>query len=280
MEIGGGSSFLLIFFIGHNIIRRSPIHPKRDLWIDLPFKDRFYRTMTYSSILIKLSGEQFADQSSLFSRHSLGPFLDQVRVVRDRGVAIGIVVGGGNIYRGNRQEFSRIVGDFMGMYATMINGLALGEFLRELQIPTAIQSSLTDASPFDRRDPTSVHQALSSGKVVIFCGGTGRPFFSTDTAAALAAIEMDAQLMVKLTDVDGVYGADPKRFPEAEKFERIDFELAIEKRLKILDETAFHLCRDHRIPIRVLSIHRPNGLEDAAGGRPVGTLIYPRASQK
>lgn len=229
----------------------------------------------HSRVLIKLSGEQFAGPDSLFSRQILGPLVAQIAVLRDRGVRIGIVVGGGNIYRGNRQEFARPIGDFMGMYATMINGLALSEFLRKSQIPTVLQSALTNSFPFDPQNANFARLSMENGKVVIFCGGTGKPFFSTDTAAAIAAIEMEADVILKLTDVDGIYEADPKRFPDAKKFDTVDFDSAIDRKLKILDEAAFVLCREHRIPIRVLSIHRPHGLEEVIDGRPIGTLAFP-----
>jgi uridylate kinase len=161
----------------------------------------------------------------------------------------------------------------MGMLATALNGLALREFFEEYQIPCLLQSALPLSPMVDPLDPLRARAALDMGSVVIFCGGTGLPYFSTDTAAALRALDIHAEILLKASSVDGVYAADPRLNPAAQRFEEISYDEALQKQLSIMDPEAFCLCRSHRLPIVVFPMHRPGALVDAVDGKPIGTLV-------
>ncbi len=189
---------------------------------------------------------------------------------------IGVVVGGGNIWRGGRDQglkLDRVIADNMGMLATIINALALQDALEQVDVHTRVLSAVEVskvAEPFIRRRAI---RHLEKGRVVIFAAGTGNPYFSTDTAAALRAIEIDAQMIVKGTQVDGIYSDDPKKNPKAKRFSSISYSEAIRKRLKIMDTSALALCQEHDIPVRVFDMHKQGNIRKAIHGENIGTLL-------
>jgi len=192
------------------------------------------------------------------------------------GVEVGLVIGGGNIIRGATQAsegLDRVTGDHMGMLATVINGMALQSAMEAIGIPTRVQTAIpiqSVAEPFIRR---RAMRHMDLGRVVIFVAGTGNPFFSTDTAAALRASEIGAEAILKATKVDGIYTADPKKDTTATKYDRITYSEALSKRLQVMDSTAFTLCMDNRVPILVFDLMTPNNIRNAVLGLPVGTLV-------
>jgi uridylate kinase len=201
---------------------------------------------------------------------------EQIREVRDLGVQVVIVVGGGNIFRGlsgSRRGIERATGDYMGMLATIINGLALQDALEKIGVPTRVQSAISMAQvaePFIRRRAV---RHLEKGRVVIFGGGTGNPYFSTDTAAALRANEIGAEVVLKATKVDGIYDCDPKENVKAKRYSQIRYAEALQKQLKVMDSTAFSLCMDNKMPIIVFDLFRPHNLKRVVMGEKVGTLV-------
>lgn len=233
----------------------------------------------YRRILLKLSGEAFADRAR---GESLCPetfqiMADQIRRVRRLGVEIAIVIGGGNIFRGFAGQghgIDRTTGDHMGMLATVINSLALQAALEsqglEVRTMTAIAMPAV-AEPFIRRRAV---RHLEKGRVVILGAGTGNPFFSTDTAAALRASEIEADALLKATKVDGVYTADPHRQPDARRYDELTFGEALQKQLKIMDAAAFALCQENNIPIIVFNFFRKDEILRVVRGEPVGTLVH------
>ena len=200
----------------------------------------------------------------------------QVREVREMGVEIVIVVGGGNIFRGlqgSERGIERVTGDYMGMLGTVINALALQDALEKQGVETRVQSAITMeevAEPFIRRRAV---RHLEKGRVVIFGGGTGNPYFSTDTTAALRANEMDCDVILKATKVDGVYDSDPKKNPKAKKYPRVSYIDALQQQLKVMDSTAFSLCMDNEMPIIVFNFFEPGNLARVVRGEAVGTLV-------
>jgi len=231
----------------------------------------------FSRILLKLSGEALGGESGVgicpaAVRHMAGQILE----VRELGVQVVVVVGGGNIFRGvsgSEHGIERATGDYMGMLATVINALALQDALEKLGAPTRVQSAITMsqvAEPFIRRRAV---RHLEKGRVVIFGGGTGNPYFSTDTAAALRANEIGAEVILKATKVDGVYDCDPKKNARASRFPQITYLEALQKRLKVMDSTAFSLCMDNKMPIIVFDFSRPHNLRRVVLGEKIGTLV-------
>ena len=200
----------------------------------------------------------------------------QVQEVRDLGVQVVIVIGGGNIFRGlsgSERGIERATGDYMGMLATVINSLALQDALEKLGVATRVQSAITMhqvAEPFIRRRAV---RHLEKNRVVIFGGGTGNPFFSTDTAAALRANEIGAEVILKASKVDGIYDSDPKKNPKAIRYAQISYQEALLKRLKVLDSTAFSLCQDNKMPIIVFDLFKSHNLRKVVLGEKVGTLV-------
>lgn len=203
-------------------------------------------------------------------------YAEEIKLAVDAGVQVAIVIGGGNIYRGmdgNESGIERATGDYMGMLATVINGMALQSVLEKHQLDTRLQSAIKMeqiAEPYIRRRAI---RHLEKGRVVIFGAGTGNPFFTTDTAAALRAIEINAHVLLKGTRVDGIYSADPEKHPDAVRFERITYDDCYKKNLNVMDMTAFTLCREHRMPIIVFDINRPGNLLRVLRGEPIGTLV-------
>jgi uridylate kinase len=231
----------------------------------------------YSRILIKLSGEAIGGEAGVgISPDALRKMAEQIREVREFGVQVVIVIGGGNIFRGLQgceRGIERATGDYMGMLATVINSLALQDALEKSGVATRVQSAITMsqvAEPFIRRRAV---RHLEKGRVVIFGGGTGNPYFSTDTAAALRANEIGAEVILKATKVDGIYDSDPKKNSKAKRFSQISYIDALQKQLKVMDSTAFSLCMDNKMPIIVFDLFRPHNLRRVVNGEKVGTLV-------
>ncbi len=231
----------------------------------------------YKRVLLKLSGEALGGEAGTgicpeVVHHMAG----QVREVRELGVQIVVVVGGGNIFRGlsgSVRGTDRATGDYMGMLATVINALALQDALEKQGVPTRVQSAITMAQvaePFIRRRAV---RHLEKGRVVIFGGGTGNPYFSTDTAAALRANEVAAEVMLKATKVDGIYDSDPKKNPDARRFSQITYQEALQRRLQVMDTTAFSLCMDNRMPIIVFNFSQPHSIRRVVLGETIGTVV-------
>ena len=229
----------------------------------------------YKRILLKLSGESLAgaDKHGI-NEETVLSICQAIKKCSDLGVEIGIVVGGGNFWRGRSSgNMDRTRADHMGMLATVINALGVADALEQLGVPVRVQTAISMqqvAEPYIRNRAV---RHLEKGRVVVFGCGTGNPFFSTDTAAALRAAEIDADVILKPTMVDGVYDSDPKKNPEAGKYETLSFMDVLSKELQVMDSTAASLCKDNNIPILVFSIDRPDNIVDAVCGLPVGTLV-------
>ncbi len=233
--------------------------------------------MKYKRILLKLSGEALmGDQQYGINGQRLREYADEIKEVADAGVEIAIVIGGGNIFRGLKgasEGMDRTQADHMGMLATVINGLALQSALEEIGVKTRLQSAIEMdkvAEPFIRRRAI---RHLEKGRVVIFGGGTGNPYFTTDTAATLRAIEIDAEVILKGTRVDGIYSADPEKDKSAVKYDTLSFREVYEKGLNVMDMTAFTLSKENKLPILVFDMNTPGNLKKVVSGESVGTLV-------
>ena len=231
----------------------------------------------YRRVLLKLSGEVLGGPSgSGICPEAVHGMAAQIREVKELGVQVVVVIGGGNIFRGlsgSEQGIERATGDYMGMLATVINSLALQDALEKLGVPTRVQSAINVsqvAEPFIRRRAV---RHMEKGRVVIFGGGTGNPYFSTDTAAALRANEIGAEVILKATKVDGIYDSDPKKNPKAKRFAEISYTDALVKRLKVMDSTAFSMCMDNKMPIIVFDFFKEHNLRRVVLGEKVGTLV-------
>lgn len=233
--------------------------------------------MRYSRILLKLSGEALAGNGNHgISESVVKEYASQIIEIVDEGCEVAVVIGGGNIFRGlsgSESGFDRIRGDQMGMLATVINSLALESIIKTLGGKAKVFTSIRmePVGEFYNRD--RVADALKLKTVCILSGGTGNPFFTTDTAAALRAVEISANVLLKGTRVNGVYSADPEKEPGAQKFEEISFEEVIERRLKVMDSTAFTMCRDNRMPIIVFNMNTKGNLRKVVNGMKTGTLV-------
>ena len=234
-------------------------------------------TPKYRRILLKLSGEALGgEKGSGICTEAVHGMARQIREVREFGVEVVIVMGGGNIFRGlagSEGGIERATGDYMGMLATVINSLALQDALEKVGVATRVQSAITMyqvAEAFIRRRAV---RHLEKGRVVIFGGGTGNPYFSTDTAAALRANEIGAEVILKATKVDGIYDSDPKQNPKARRYSQISYLEALQKQLKVMDSTAFSLCMDNKMPIIVFDLFKPHNLRRVVAGEKVGTLV-------
>jgi uridylate kinase len=233
--------------------------------------------MKYKRILLKLSGEALMGTKQFgIDNDRLMQYARDIKSVVDRQVQVAVVIGGGNIFRGLQAAeggMDRVQGDYMGMLATVINSMALQSALEGLGVYTRLQSAIkmeAICEPFIRRRAV---RHLEKGRVVIFGAGTGNPYFTTDTAASLRAIEIEADVILKGTRVDGIYSADPEKFKDAKRFERITFTDAIQRDLKVMDMTAFTLCRENNLPIIVFDMNIPGNLLKLTQGEPVGTLV-------
>lgn len=231
----------------------------------------------YKRILLKLSGEALMGEGEYgIDPAVIRTMATDIAAVISQGVQVGLVIGGGNIFRGAglaARGMDRVTGDHMGMLATVINALAMQDVLQGMGVPTRVMSALTMDQVCESYVKRRAVERLSAGEVVIFAAGTGNPFFTTDTAASLRAIEIGADLMLKATKVDGVYNADPMKDPSATRYERLSFDEAIERRLAVMDTTALVLCRDQHMPIRVFNMHQPGNLARIIQGEEVGTLV-------
>ena len=229
----------------------------------------------YKRILLKLSGEAIGGkEGNGIDSQTLGKICDQIKNVFDLGVQIAIVVGGGNFWRGrNSHQIERTTSDYIGMLATTMNGLALQDVLEAKGISTRLQTSIEMkgiAEPFVKREAI---EHLENGRIVIFAGGTGSPFFTTDTAAALRSAEIDADIILLAKTIDGIYSADPKLDPEATKYDEISYLDVLNKDLKVMDSTATSLCRDNQIPIIVFGIDKPENMVKIVKGEKIGTIV-------
>jgi len=232
----------------------------------------------YRRILLKLSGEALMGERQFgIDPEHVSRIANEIRDVHQLGVQTAVVLGGGNIIRGiaaAAQGIDRVAGDHMGLLATAINGLGMQDALEKRGLTTRLMSAVEMrqiAEPFLRRRAI---RHLEKGRIVILVGGTGNPFFTTDTAAALRANEMKAEVLLKATKVDGVYTADPRKEPTAKRYSRISFDEAIHQNLKVMDATALTLCRDQKLPINVFSIFKPGALQRVVAGEDEGTLVH------
>lgn len=231
----------------------------------------------YKRILLKLSGEALmGDDSYGINRATIDRIVAEIKEIAEFGVQIAVVIGGGNIFRGVAPAASgmdRATADYMGMLATVMNALALQDAMRRVGLNSRVQSALNIeqvAEPYIRG---KAMRYLEEGKVVIFAAGTGNPFFTTDTAAALRGMEMNVEIVLKATKVDGVYTADPKKDPTATRYDHVSFDEAINKHLQVMDATALTLCRDQKLPLNVFSIVKPNALRNVVMGEAEGTFV-------
>jgi uridylate kinase len=235
-------------------------------------------TTAYKRILLKLSGEALmGDDAYGINRDTLWRIVNEVKAVADLGIEIGVVIGGGNIFRGMAGAstgMDRATADYMGMLATVMNSMALADAMRQANLPARVQSALNIEQVVEPYIRGKAIRYLEEGKVVIFGGGTGNPFFTTDTAAALRGSEIGADIVLKATKVDGIYTADPKKDPNATRFAKISFDEAIGRNLAVMDATAFALCRDQKLPINVFSIFKAGALKRVVMGEDEGTLVY------
>lgn len=235
-------------------------------------------TPRFRRIVLKVSGEALKQAGSMdtISPQIVHQIATQVKEIHEMGVEVAIVIGGGNIWRGlsaSHRGMERTTADYMGMLATVINGLALQSSLESLGISCRVQTAIpiqSVAEPFIRRRAT---RHLELGRVVIFVAGTGNPFFSTDTAAALRANEIKAEVILKATKVDGIYSADPFKNPDAVRYDRVTYAECLAKRLQVMDSTAFSLCMDNKMPIIVFDMFAPDNIKRVVLGEPVGTLV-------
>jgi uridylate kinase len=233
--------------------------------------------LKYPRVLLKLSGEALAGGKGFgFDFETVSKFADELQSVIETGASVGLVIGGGNIVRGSllsKMGLDRVSADYMGMLGTVINALAVQDVLERKGIDTRVMTAIRMeevAEPYIRRRAV---RHLEKGRIVIFAAGTGNPYFSTDTAAVLRAIQIRANLIVKATSVEGVYSADPKKDPNAKLYEEISFRDVMLEDLKVIDQTAITLCRENSLPLIVLNIHRPGAFVAAVRGERVGTLV-------
>jgi len=233
--------------------------------------------MKYNRILLKLSGESLmGEQNYGIDSSRLSDYASEIKQIVDKGIQVAVVIGGGNIYRGVQSEgagFDRVQGDYMGMLATIINGMALQSALESIDVQTRLLTAIRMeqvAEPYIRRKAT---RHLSKNRVVIFGGGTGNPYFTTDTAATLRAIEIEADVILKGTRVDGIFTADPEKDSSATMYESISFDEVFQKELSVMDLTAFTLCKENNLPIKVFNMNIKGNLQKVCDGQNVGTLV-------
>jgi uridylate kinase len=234
-------------------------------------------SLKYKRILLKLSGESLSGPQGFGIDPTQAEHVaNAIKDVHELGVDIAVVIGAGNLWRGRLgldRGMDRATADYMGMLATVMNALALMDAMERIGLVTRVQSAVqmqAVAEPYIRRRAI---RHLEKGRVVIFGAGTGNPYFSTDTAAALRAMEIDADVLIKATKVDGVYDADPVKVPDAKKFDRLTYMDALSRRLQVMDSTALSLCMDNNLPILVINLWNPENLRRALFGEPVGTLV-------
>jgi uridylate kinase len=232
----------------------------------------------YRRVLLKIGGEALAAEAGYgIDKAMLVRVAHEIKEIQDLGCEVAVVVGGGNIFRGvaaSAEGMNRTTADYMGMLATVINGLAMQEALERIDIPTRVMSALTIAQvaePYIRRRAT---RHLEKGRVIIFAAGTGNPYFTTDTAASLRAMEINAEIIFKATKVDGIYDADPMKVKNAKRYQQLTYIEVLQQNLKVMDSTAISLCMDNQLPILVFSLFEPGNIRRAVMGEPVGTLVH------
>jgi uridylate kinase len=238
-------------------------------------------SLRYRRVLLKISGEALAGSAGFgISADAVGTFAREIQEVHDLGCELALVVGGGNIFRGlagSAFGVDRATGDYMGMLATVINSLALQNALEKLGVTTRVQSAIAIqevAESYIRRRAT---RHLEKGRVVIFGAGTGNPYFSTDTAASLRAMEIGAEVILKATKVDGVYSADPAKHPDAIRYRELTYIEVLNRELKVMDSTAISLCMDNALPVIVFNLLQPGNIRKAVLGESIGTIVHARA---
>jgi len=233
--------------------------------------------LPFSRILLKLSGEALlGDEDYGIDPHMLSRIAADIQKIHSRGVEVGVVIGGGNIFRGAglaRAGMDRVTGDHMGMLATVINSLAMQDALERLEVPARVMSALQIHQISEDYIRRRAVRHLEKGRIAIFAAGTGNPFFTTDTAAALRAIEINADLLVKATKVDGVYSADPVKEPDAVHYPELDFDKVLTDKLNVMDATAIVMCRDNGLPIRVFDLTAEGALVRLVDGEDIGTIV-------
>lgn len=233
--------------------------------------------LKYKRILLKFSGEALMGDGDFgLDAKTLGNVVSEVKSLRDLGVEVGIVVGGGNIFRGAQIEgagIQRTTGDHMGMMATVINALALRDVIESQGMKSQVLSAMSIEGVSTGFNANTVKKQLADGEVVVFAAGTGSPFFTTDTAAALRGIEIGADIVLKATKVDGIYTADPMKDSSATRYASLSYEEVIQKNLQVMDQTAFVLCRDHSMPIRVFDMFKDGAVQRIVNGEDEGTLV-------
>ncbi|MGA0935191.1 MAG: UMP kinase [Pseudohongiellaceae bacterium] len=231
----------------------------------------------YDRILLKLSGEALTGQADFgIDPKVLDRMASEIGQLVEIGVQVGLVIGGGNLFRGaalHEAGMERVTGDHMGMLATVMNALAMRDALERASIPTRVMSAIPMSGVVEHYDRRTAIRHLRDGDVVIFSAGTGNPFFTTDSSACLRGIEIDADLVLKATKVDGVYSDDPIKNPSAEKFDRLTYDEVLDKKLGVMDLTAICLSRDHNLPVRVFNMNKPDALFGIITGKDEGTLI-------
>lgn len=231
----------------------------------------------YKRILLKLSGEALmGDEGFGIDPKILDRMALEIGQLVGIGVQVGLVIGGGNLFRGaalQKAGLDRVTGDHMGMLATVMNALAMRDALERANISSRVMSSIPMSGVVDHYDRRKAMRALERGEVVIFSAGTGNPFFTTDSAACLRGIEVDAELVLKATKVDGVYSADPMTHPDATKYDQLSYDSVLDKKLEVMDLTAICLCRDHNMPLRVFAMEKSGALLKIVNGGTEGTLI-------
>ncbi len=232
----------------------------------------------YKRVLLKLSGEALMGEDPYgINRATIESIVGEIAPVVQMNVEMGVVIGGGNIFRGvapGAAGMDRATADYMGMLATVMNALALQDAMRQAGVAGRVQSALNIEQVVEPYIRGKAIRYLEEGKVVIFAAGTGNPFFTTDTAAALRGSEIGAEIVIKATKVDGVYTADPKKDPSAKRYSKLTFDEAITRNLRVMDATALTLCRDQKLPVNVFSIFRKNALQRVVSGEDEGTLVH------
>ena len=232
----------------------------------------------YKRILLKLSGEALMGEDAYgINRQTIETIVQEIAAVARMGVEIGVVIGGGNIFRGvapGAAGMDRATADYMGMLATVMNALALQDAMRRAGLDCRVQSALNIEQVVEPYIRGKAIRYLEEGRIVVFAAGTGNPFFTTDTAAALRASEVGAEIVLKATKVDGVYTADPKKDRAARRYDRLSFDEAIQRNLKVMDATALTLCRDQKLPVTVFSIFKKDALARVVAGQDEGTLVH------
>jgi uridylate kinase len=232
----------------------------------------------FKRILLKLSGESLmGEQKYGIDEHRLHEYALQIKEIHDLGIEIGIVIGGGNIFRGLKgagKGFDRVKGDQMGMLATVINGLGLSSALTSVDCPSAVLTAIRMEPIGEFYTKWKAIEDIEAGKVVIMVGGTGNPYFTTDTGSSLRGIEIEADVMLKGTRVDGVYTADPEKDPKAEKFSNLSFDDVLRRDLRVMDLTAMVMCKENRLPIYVFNMDVVGNLRKVINGEPIGTLVH------